>query len=383
MTVSARTIAYYLPQYHPVPENDVWWGKGFTEWTNTAKARPLFPGHHQPHVPTELGFCDLRVPETREAQARLAHEHGIEAFCYYHYWFGHGRQLLERPFAEVLRSGRPDFPFCLCWANETWTGIWHGAANRVLIAQEYPGPEDEARHFATLLPAFRDPRHVTVDGKPLFLVYSPDKLPDARRFTDHFRALAAAAGLPGLYLVGVQNLPWSPAENGFDAATVRTLHRAYALDGGTWACRVRHHYRRLRGWPTRLYRYADAIRHFAPPECAQIDQHPCAIPNWDNTPRSGTRGLVLHDSTPELFRAHLRTVLDQIRSKPAEHRLLFVKSWNEWAEGNHLEPDLRHGRGYLEVLRDELKRPVPELTSTTPAPAAAPAAAEPTLVATR
>ncbi|MES2692296.1 MAG: glycoside hydrolase family 99-like domain-containing protein [Verrucomicrobiota bacterium] len=351
---SARAIAYYLPQYHPVPENDEWWGKGFTEWTNTAKARPLFSGHYQPHVPTELGFCDLRVPETREAQAQLAREHGIEAFCYYHYWFGHGRRLLERPFEEVLASGKPDLPFCLCWANETWTGVWHGATNRVLVRQNYPGVADEEHHFATLLPAFRDPRYVTVEGKPLFLVYSPHELPDPVGFTTRWRRLAARAGLPGLYLLGVQNEPWSPEDNGFDGATVRNLHRAYVLDGGEWSTRIRHHVRRLQGRPKRFYRYADALRRFASEECRQPHKHPCAIPNWDNTPRSGLRGLVLHDSTPELFRTHLRTLLAQIATKPAEHRLLFVKSWNEWAEGNHLEPDLRFGRAYLEVLRDEL-----------------------------
>ncbi len=378
MNRSARAIAYYLPQYHPIPENDSWWGPGFTEWTNTAKARPLFRDHYQPHVPGELGFCDLRVPETRAAQARLARDHGIEAFCYYHYWFGGGRRLLERPFAEILRSGSPDFPFCLCWANETWTGIWHGADRRVLIAQTYPGIEDEEAHFAALLPAFRDPRYVTVEGRPLFLVYSPDTLPDAPAFCARWRRLAARAGLRGLHLVGVQNEPWSPAANGFDGSTVRCLHRSYTLDGGTWACRLRHHWRRLRGHPTRLYRYRDAIARFAPNEGRQTNKYPCAIPNWDNTPRSGTRGLVLHDSTPELFRAHLRALLPQIAPKPAEHRLLFLKSWNEWAEGNHLEPDLRFGRGYLEVLRDELHaRPD---AATLPA-VADPAAAQPATVA--
>src|SRR5205809_7458559 len=171
-----RLIAFYLPQYHPIPENDQWWGPGFTEWTNTAKARPLFRGHYQPHVPADLGFYDLRQPETREAQAEMARAYGIEAFCYYHYWFGNGRRLLQRPFEEVVQLGQPDFPFCLCWANETWTGVWHGLSSHVLIEQTYPGKEDAARHFHTLLPAFLDRRYVTVDGKPLFLVHSPTEL---------------------------------------------------------------------------------------------------------------------------------------------------------------------------------------------------------------
>jgi lipopolysaccharide biosynthesis protein len=170
MTPRPRIIALYLPQYHPIPENDAWWGKGFTEWTNTAKARPLFRGHYQPHVPADLGFYDLRVPETRLAQATMAREYGIEGFCYYHYWFA-GTRLIERPFNEVLASGQPDFPFCLCWANQTWTGAWHGLMNQILIEQTYPGTDDHRRHFDTLLPAFLDRRYMTVDGKPIFVFF--------------------------------------------------------------------------------------------------------------------------------------------------------------------------------------------------------------------
>src|SRR5215468_1528989 len=174
---SVRVIAFYLPQYHPIPENDAWWGKGFTEWTNVAKARPLFPGHHQPIVPADLGFYDLRLPETREAQARLARAYGIEAFCYYHYWFA-GRRILERPFNEVLASGQPDFPFCLGWANQTWTGIWHGASNRVLIQQTYGGETDARLHFEAVLQAMLDPRYLRVDGRPVFFLHQPQELPE-------------------------------------------------------------------------------------------------------------------------------------------------------------------------------------------------------------
>jgi hypothetical protein len=352
--VLARAIAFYLPQYHPIPENDEWWGPGFTEWTNTAKAGPLFRGHYQPHVPADLGFYDLRQPEARAAQAQMARTYGVEAFCYYHYWFGNGRRLLERPFEEVLRSGHPDFPFCLCWANETWTGVWHGLSNRILVKQEYPGIDDATKHFETLLPAFRDTRYLTVDGKPLFLVYSPTELPDAKAFTDLWRRLAHRAGLPGLYLVGIANEPWRPEPNGFDGATTHNVHLARRCDGNTWSSRVRFHSRRILGRPRLLFSYEEAIKHFVLEECRKTNVYPCVIPNWDNTPRSGLRGLVLHGSTPELFRKHFRETLLQIVHKPAEHRLIFIKSWNEWAEGNHLEPDLKFGRRYLEILREEL-----------------------------
>jgi len=216
----ARAIALYLPQFHPVPENDAWWGRGFTEWTNTAKAKPMFRGHAQPHVPADLGFYDLRVPETRAAQAALARRYGIEAFCYYHYWFA-GRRILERPFAEVLASGQPDFPFCLCWANQTWSGIWHGAPDRILIEQTYPGPADHEAHFSALRPAFADPRYLRVEGRPLFLVYKPEELPDPAASLALWRRLAEAAGLGGLHILGMTSAPaWNPTVAGFDGKVV-------------------------------------------------------------------------------------------------------------------------------------------------------------------
>jgi hypothetical protein len=352
----ARLIAYYLPQFHPIPENDEWWGKGFTEWTNAAKARPLFRGHYQPHIPADLGFYDLRLPAVREAQAQMAREYGVEAFCYYHYWFGNGRRLLERPFNEVVESGKPDFPFCLCWANETWTGVWHGLSNRVLIEQTYPGTEDAEKHFNALLPAFMDQRYVKIEGKPLFLVYNPMDLPDPKGFTDLWHSLAVRAGLPGIYFVGVENEPWNPEASGFDGATTHNIHLARQCDGNAWLSRLKYHWHKLLRKPRLLFAYKDAINHLILDECRKANVYPCVIPNWDNTPRSGLRGLVLHGSTPELFRQHLRDVFQQVLHKPPEHQLVFIKSWNEWAEGNHLEPDLKFGKRYLEVLQEELFR---------------------------
>jgi len=352
----ARAIALYLPQFHPIPENDEWWGKGFTEWTNMAKAKPMFRGHYQPHTPADLGFYDLRVPETRIAQAEMAKEYGIEAFCYYHYWFA-GKRMLERPFAEVLESGEPDFPFCLCWANETWTGIWHGAPNRVLIEQTYPGSDDYQKHFDFLLRAFTDRRYVTVDGKPLFLIYQPRAIPDVKKMTDMWRKRAEQAGLKGLYLVGVfYSLSSVPQEYGLDGSLVGHLPTR-------WISR-----RRPIQWLTRklqlkmgkpaIYSYKKIMSELLRGQIPNDGKYPIVFPNWDNTPRSGGNGLVMHGSTPELFRIHVRHALQIVEKYPPEHKIIIVKSWNEWAEGNHLEPDLKFGRGYLKVLKEEIENGV-------------------------
>jgi len=355
MNRAARVVAFYLPQFHPIPENDEWWGAGFTEWTNTAKANPLFPGHYQPHIPQDLGFYDLRVPETRVAQAELARDYGVEAFCYYHYWFA-GRRILERPFNEVLESGEPDFPFCLCWANETWTGIWHGTPNKILIEQTYPGLADHEAHFYTLLKAFTDKRYMTVDGKPIFLVYKPANIPDIERVTDFWRALAEKEGLPGLYLVGVaHNTYWDPRESGFDAAVTQRLP---ALDGRIPWRFFGTKLRKLLGrkdWKLSIYIHDEKLTDYLiRSQERPYKDFPCLIPNWDNTPRSAFNGLVLHGSTPELFARQVRRALGLVADEPTERKLVFLKAWNEWAEGNHMEPDRKYGRAYLEALKQEI-----------------------------
>ena len=350
----ARVIAFYLPQFHPIAENDQWWEPGFTEWTNVTKARPIFPGHDQPRLPSELGFYDLRLAESRAAQAALARQYGIEAFCYWHYWFG-GKRLLERPFDEVLASGEPDFPFCLAWANQTWTGIWHGRDKDVLVEQTYPGPENERQHFELLLPAFNDRRYVRVDGKPLFVIYRPEDLPEPRRITAHFRALAVEHGLPGLHLVGIGHENWDPAEHGFDASILcepgATLLRVQPTRKPSLLARLGK--RRL-GWPD-VYLPDEFAERGLPLAPLPFANHPCVVPNWDNTPRSGARGFVYHAATPQTFAPLMRRAVDSVQARPAEQRLVFVKSWNEWAEGNHLEPDRRFGRGWLEAVRDAVR----------------------------
>jgi lipopolysaccharide biosynthesis protein len=318
----------------------------------------LFRGHYQPHVPADLGFYDLRVPEVREQQAALARQYGIEGFCYYEYWFA-GKRLLERPFNEVLASGRPDYPFCICWANQTWTGIWHGAPGRILIEQTYPGMDDHEAHFAQWLRAFRDRRYLRVDNRPLLLIYRPLEIPEIRAVTAFWRRLAGESGLEGLHLVGVSHDPdWIPQDCGFDASVTphTPLHRTF-----NWApwnrpvLKLRSLVKKWRNRPT-VVNYADVYRDLLVTVPAGVENYPCLVPNWDNTPRSGWRGFVLHDSTPELFRGHVRQALEMTEGTPHEHRLLFVKSWNEWAEGNHLEPDLKFGNRYLEVLGEELCR---------------------------
>lgn len=356
-----RALAFYLPQYHPIPENDQAWGAGFTEWTNVVRARPLFPGHWQPHLPADLGFYDLRVAETREAQASLAREHGVHGFCYYHYWF-QGRRLLERPFDEVLASGRPDLPFCLCWANEPWTRAWDGNTGQVIVAQGY-SHEDDVAHVRQLLPAFADQRYVRVDGKPLFLVYRASLLPDSRRTTDTWRAEAARAGLPGLFLCRVENDVGraDPTATGFDAAVDfqpdfsalgralrrdlpnRILRRAHVTNQA-----YRHH---------RIYDYDEFVRRMLSRPVPAYRRFACVTPGWDNTPRRSRQGIVLHGSTPERYEAWLRTAVEQAGATGPGEDVVFLNAWNEWGEGNHLEPDERWGHQYLEATARALLRP--------------------------
>lgn len=354
-TPRARAIALYLPQYHPIPENNEWWGPGFTEWTNVAKARPLYRGHYQPHIPADLSFYDLRLAETRAAQAELAKAAGIEGFCYYHYWFA-GRQIIERPFNEVLASGEPDFPFCLCWANQTWSGIWHGLTNRVLIEQTYPGREDHIKHFNALLPAFTDPRYIRVDGKPLFMIFSPTDLPEPVKTTALWRELAIKAGLPGLYITASIGDPdWNPHLHGFDASVITRLpqkRRAWVPWSSPYK-KIRDKLLDIVGRPT-IHAYRKVIESMITRPEREITSYPCVIPNWDNSPRSGSKGMVLHGSTPELFQELFEKAIARIENERPEHRIVFIKSWNEWAEGNHLEPDRRDGKKYLEATRNVL-----------------------------
>ncbi len=341
-----RVIAFYLPQYHRIPENDAWWGEGFTEWTNVRRAQPVFAGHWQPHQPSELGYYDLSSATVRAAQAQLARANGIDAFCYYHYWFG-GKRLLERPLADVLASGEPDFPFCVCWANENWTRRWDGLDHEILLAQRY-SRKDCLAFIEDLYPYFRDRRYLRVDGRPLLLVYKIAEIPDVAGVVAQWRDAARASGLGELYLAAVQrNALDDPTVFGFDAAVEFPPigHAAESI-----AARVLDETSAFRG---QVFGYRSLAAHYLALPRPAFRQFRGVTPMWDNTARRPDDGMIVTDSSPEVFRLWLEQVLRQTKlRRKGEERLVFVNAWNEWAEGNHLEPDARHGQRYLEAVRD-------------------------------
>lgn len=354
--LKARLIAFYLPQFHPIPENDVWWGAGFTEWKHTVAGQPLFPGHYQPRLPSELGCYDLRQPEARMAQATLAASHGIDAFCYYHYWF-QGKRLLERPFQEVLDSGNPDFPFCLCWANEPWTRRYDGRSRDILQPQTY-SDQDDLDHIRWLSRAFLDHRYLRVDGKPLFLVYRARSLPSPARTLETWREEAARLGVGELLICAVESnfleeRAGDPTKCGFDAAVefqpdfyvpsiISSLCKALTFEGWINVARCLLRFSHLRS-----YRHlAETALRKKPATYLRL---PCVTPSWDNTARRQRGGAVIYaGSTPGLYEHWLQTVCEREMRENGKG-LIFLNAWNEWGEGCHLEPDQRYGRGYLEA----------------------------------
>jgi lipopolysaccharide biosynthesis protein len=351
--VGVRALAFYLPQFHPIPENNEWWGPGFTEWTNVVSAEPRFPGHYQPHLPADLGFVDLRLAEVRLAQADMARRHGLAGFCYYHYWFA-GRRLLQRPFDEVLSSGQPDFPFCLCWANEPWSRRWDGSRDDILIDQTYSADDDES-HIRSLIPAFADPRYVRIDGRPLFLVYRTELLPEAERTAETWRTICAREGIGEVYLARVENFRNDivPASIGFDAAV------EYAPD-------FRLAGPRLQGPPAaphdgfllnNVLDYDVVVRNMRDSASPPFKRFRTVFPAWDDSSRRRTaRATIFVNSTPEKYGCWLElTARDTVARFQGDERLLFVNAWNEWGEGCHLEPDQRYGRQFLEATQQALR----------------------------
>lgn len=352
-------VAFYLPQFHPIPENDLWWGNGFTEWTNTRKAKPLFPGHYQPREPDQSRYYSLLDPDVREWQTSLARRYGVDGFCYYHYWFN-GKQLLEKPFNAVLESGRPDFPFCLSWANEPWTRTWTGRHREVLMLQDYGSQSDWTRHFEYLSKAFDDKRYLRVEGKPLFVIYRPSHIPRRNEMLAFWRRCAKEHGWEGLHLMHVLNTFEPRPVKGFDG--VIELEPMYTISHGMpilWRAR----------------RYATALARFATRNSPKfhsrfldlvdydlvwsrirtrnlhrwrLETCPGAFVDWDNSPRRGRNGTIVRGGSPTKFEENLRGQI----ARASENRsgFVFINAWNEWAESAYLEPDVGYGAGYLEAL---------------------------------
>lgn len=351
-------IAYYLPQYYPFRENNEWWGEGFTEWTNVGKAKPLYCGHDQPKVPADLGYYDLRMAEVKEKQATLAREAGVTAFCYWHYWFGEGRVLLDTPLRQVLDSGKPDFPFCLGWANETWMAkVWNPdgtTGGKVLMEQKYPGDADIEAHFQYIKRAICDKRYLRIDDKPVFVIYKPLLHPHVEHFMALFNQLVKQAGVAdGFFFIG----------HTVDSADINRIHQL-GFDAVNIVRYGEHRYnpKVTRRIPWALFKYKvlkrplvlsyKFISRYFIDERVDTSEYvfPTLIPNWDHTPRSGRRGYVFHRPTPELFQRHAEQALRVVAHKSPSHQVLFVKSWNEWGEGNYMEPDLSYGKGYILAL---------------------------------
>ncbi|AGW15253.1 glycoside hydrolase family 99-like domain-containing protein [Megalodesulfovibrio gigas] len=356
---AVKAIAYYLPQFHPIPENDAWWGEGFTEWTNVYRARPLFPGHVQPDFPGELGEYDLRDPDVMRRQIALARHHGLHGFCFHYYWFC-GKRLLEHPLEQLLADPSLDVPFCLNWANESWSRRWDGSSE-VLMPQAH-SPEDDAAVMRDLLRYFNDPRYIRIDGRPLFLLYRPALLPDVRATLDRWRAVCAAEGAAAPFFVMVQSFGMhDPRPYGFDAAAQFPPHLGHTPFG----------YARTRPvgltpeFSGRVFPYAELARVTLAGLDAPYPTFPCVCPGWDNTPRRGTAATVFLNATPRRYTdwltaacGHAMQAFDETR------RFVFINAWNEWAEGAHLEPNLAHGHAFLNATTRVLARRPAGVTGT-------------------
>ena len=349
-----RLIALYLPQFHPFAENDLWWGKGFTEWTNVTKARPNFVGHYQPQLPVELGFYDLRVPEVMEHQARLARQHGIHGFCYYYYWFA-GKRLLDLPLERQLETGKPDFPFCLSWANENWTRRWDGGEGQadILIAQKHSEDDDRAM-FRDVARYMRRPNYIRIHGKPVFLIYRAGLLPDMAKTAAIWREVAREEGIGDIYLVRTDSFDYAissehPGKLGLDAAVEFVPHhRSAELDAPVQPINP--------DFSGAVWDYEKLVAQAPHYKDAAYTHFRCVMPGWDNTARRQGAATTFTKSSPGAYQAWLEeTIRYTHEQNVGDERIIFVNAWNEWAEGAHLEPDRRFGRGFLEATRNALQ----------------------------
>ncbi|MGE5495702.1 MAG: glycoside hydrolase family 99-like domain-containing protein [Burkholderiales bacterium] len=367
-----KIIAFYLPQFHEIPENNEWWGKGFTEWTNVKSAKPLFKGHYQPRIPLNQNYYNLLDPETRQWQAEIAKKHGVYGFCYYHYWFL-GKKLLNKPAEEMLRLGQPDMPFCFSWANESWVRTWEGKSKQILIAQEYGGKEDWKKHFEYLLPFFNDRRYILKDGKPFFIIYRPELMDCCNEMLDYWQELAIKSGLGGLtiayqnvhfsrkadrdesrFAYGIEYQPANAFMRYSDDYVSNPVKRAISV----LKRRLRKPYCIITGREdtSRLLDLDyDEIWSYVLSQKPDSDKKiPGAFVDWDNTPRHKGRGSVYKGATPEKFQRYLSKQI--LRAREVYHKdMLFLFAWNEWAEGGYLEPDEKYRYAYLEAIKAALE----------------------------
>jgi len=351
-----RLIAFYLPQFHAIPENDQWWGAGFTEWTNVTKAIPRFVGHYQPRLPADLGFYDATRPEVLARQAELAKQYGIFGFCFHHYWFS-GRRVLQRPLETLLANPSIDLPFCVNWANESWTRRWDGKEEDVLLKQEYSA-EDDLAFAQSLEPLFRDRRYIRIDGRPLLLIYRPGQLPDAAKTVERWRAHFISAGFGNPYIATVQTLGSDKAESyGMDAAVGFPPF---------WTCFDIPMRSDLELLDPKFY---GAVRHYQELADSTIAGYgrdgrvfPGVVPSWDNEARRPQRATCFSGSTPAMYGRWLRTACaTALRKFSGDERLVFINAWNEWAEGAYLEPDRHFGHAYLAETRRVLTGLTPDI----------------------
>lgn len=364
-----KPIAIYLPQFHPIPENDKWWGKGFTEWTNVTKAKPRFEGHYQPHLPADLGFYDLRLEEARLAQEQLAKKYGIHGFCYYHYWFN-GKKILQEPLDRKLKNPKEDMPFMMCWANENWTRAWDGLDKEVLLKQEYNFDDDEA-HIQYLISFFKDDRYIKVEGKPVFIIYRPNFFPDVQKTIKIWRKAVQEAGFPDLYLGYSQSVEnqFYPKSMGFDFAFEFQpnfgAQSERILYGVTKIKRLQHKFKVLLGYRIKKklgikldkfdsYQDYDSFGNIQKKLGFKNDVYPGITPMWDNSARRKENPFILHDSTPEKYKNWLSHIKENYPWDTVPENFLFINAWNEWAEGNHLEPCQKWGTAYLQATKEAL-----------------------------
>lgn len=344
--LSVRLIAFYLPQFHPTPENDEWWGPGFTEWSNVVRAKPQFAGHYQPHLPGELGFYDLRLVEIQKRQVELAKLYGIGGFCFYFYWFA-GKRLLERPIKQFLVNKDLEFPFCLCWANENWSRRWDGRDDHLLISQRH-SPSDDIAFITYLSKYIKDRRYIRINGRPLLIVYRPDILPSAAETAKRWRLWCSANGIGEIFLAYTQSFKSAdPGEYGFDAAIEFPPNNSNAPD-------ITHQVEPLnpkfRGVAYDWRVFPLRSRSYTAPKYQTFR---AVCPSWDNEARRKGLGTVYVNSSPEGYEDWLLNACNETltRARGSDEQLVFVNAWNEWAEGAHLEPDARYGYAYLAATR--------------------------------